>query len=41
MKQKAFDFGEYGIIEFNFHKNKKSIHINEVDMKRTVLSNTK
>ena len=41
MKQKALYFGEYGIIEINFHKNKKSVHINEVDMKRIVLSNKK
>ena len=38
MEQKALYFGENGIIENAFHKNKKLININEVDIKKIVLS---
>ena len=41
MKQKALYFGENGIIKNDFHKNKRPININEVDIKRIVLSNKK
>ena len=38
MEQKALYFGENGIIKNAFHKNKKLININEVDIKKIVLS---
>ena len=34
MEQKALYFGENGIIKNAFHKNKKLININEVDIKK-------
>ena len=38
MEQEAAYFGENGIIKSVFHKNKKPININEVDIEETVLS---
>ena len=37
MEQEAVYFGENGIIKSAFHKNKRSININEVDIKRRAL----
>ena len=34
-------FGENGIIKSAFHKNKNPININELDIKRIALSDTK
>ena len=41
MKQEATHFGENSIIKNSFHKNKKSININEVDVRRIALSDKK
>ena len=38
MEQEAVYFGENGIIKSAFHKNKRPININEVDIKEIVLS---
>ena len=38
MEEEAVYFGENGIIKNAFHKNKRSININEVDIEETVLS---
>ena len=38
MEQEAVYFGENGIIKSAFHKNKKPININEVDIEEIVLS---
>ena len=34
MQQEAVHFGENSIIKIAFHKNKKPININEVDIKQ-------
>ena len=39
MEQEAVNFRENSIIKSAFHKNKKPININEVDIKRIALSN--
>ena len=41
MEQVAVYFGENSIIKRAFHKNKKPININEVDIKRIALSDKK
>ena len=41
MEQEAIHFGENSIIKSAFHKNKKPIDINEVDIKRIALSDKK
>ena len=41
MEQEAVHFGENSIIKSAFHKNKKPININEVDVKRIALSDKK
>ena len=41
MDQEALHFGENSIMKNAFHKNKKPININEVDIKRITLSNKK
>ena len=41
MEQEAVHFGENSIIKSAFHKNKKPININEVDIKRIALSDKK
>ena len=41
MEQKAVYFGENGIIKSAFHKNKRPININEVDIEEIVLSHEK
>ena len=41
MQQEAVYFGENGIIKSAFHKNKKTIDINEVDVEEIVLSHLK
>ena len=41
MEQKAVYFGENGIIESAFHKNKRPININEVHIEEIVLSHRK
>ena len=41
MEQEAVYFGENGIIKCAFHKNKKPININEVDIEEIVLSHKK
>ena len=41
MQQEAVYFGENGIIKSAFHKNKKNIDINEVDVEEIVLSHKK
>ena len=38
MEEEAVYFGENGIIKSVFHKNKRSIDINEVDIEEIVLS---
>ena len=38
MKQEPVYFGENGIIKSAFHKNKKLININELDIEEIVLS---
>ena len=38
MEQEAIYFGENGIIKSAFHKNKRPININEVDIERIKLS---
>ena len=38
MEQEALYFGENGIIKSAFHKNKKPVNINEVDIERIALS---
>ena len=38
MEQEAVYFGENGIIKSAFHKNKRPININEVDIEEIVLS---
>ena len=41
MEQEAVYFGENGIIKSAFHKNKRPININEVDVEEIVLSHKK
>ena len=41
MEQEAIHFGENSIIKSAFHKSKKPININEVDIKRRTLSDKK
>ena len=41
MEQEAVHFGEDSIIKSAFHKKKKPININEVDIKRIALSDKK
>ena len=41
MEQEAVYFGENGIIKSAFHKNKRLININEVDIEETVFSHEK
>ena len=41
MEQEVVHFGEKSITKSAFHKNKKPININEVDIKRIALSNKK
>ena len=41
MEQGAVHFGENSIIKSAFHKNKRPININEVDIKRIALSDKK
>ena len=41
MEQEAVYFGESGIIKSAFHKNKRPININEVDIEKIVLSHKK
>ena len=41
MEQEDIHFGKNSIIKSAFHKNKKPININEVDIKRIALSNKK
>ena len=41
MEQEALYFSENGIIKNAFYKNKKYININEIDIKRIVLSDKK
>ena len=41
MEQEALYFIENGIIKNAFYKNKKYININEIDIKRIVLSDKK
>ena len=41
MEQETIHFGENSIIKSAFHKNKKPININEVDIKRIALSDKK
>ena len=41
MEQEAVYFGENGIIKSTFHKNKRPININEVDIEEIVLSHKK
>ena len=38
MEQEAVHFGENGIIKSAFHKNKRSININEVYIEEIVIS---
>ena len=39
MEQEAVYFGENGIIKSAFHRNKRPININEIDIEEMVLSN--
>ena len=41
MEQEDIHFGENSIIKSAFHKNKKPININKVDIKRIALSDKK
>ena len=41
MEQEAVYFGENSIIKSPFHKNKKPININDIDIKRKALSDKK
>ena len=41
MEQEAVHFGENGIIKSTFHKNKRPININEVDIEEILLSHKK
>ena len=41
MEQEAVYFAENGIIKSAFHKNKRPININEVDIEEIVLSHKK
>ena len=41
MEQEAIYFGENSVIKSCFHKNKKPININELDIKRIALSDKK
>ena len=41
MEQETVHFGENSIIKSVFHKNKKPININEVDIKKIALSDKK
>ena len=41
MEQKAVYFEEIGIIKTTFHKNKKPININEIDIEEIVLFHKK
>ena len=41
MEQEAVHLGENSIIKSAFHKNKKPININEIDIERIVLSDKK
>ena len=38
MEEEAVYFGENGIIKSTFHKNKRTININEVDIEEIVLA---
>ena len=41
MEQEAIYFGENGIIKSAFHKNKRPININEVDIEKRALPDKK
>ena len=41
MEQEAIYFGEDGIIKSAFHKNKRPININEVDIEKRALPDKK
>ena len=41
MEQEEVYFGENSVIKSAFHKNRKPININEVDIKRITLTNKK
>ena len=41
MEQEAIHFGENSIIKSAFHKNKKPININKIDIKRIALSDNR
>ena len=41
MEQEVINFGKNSIIKSAFHKNKRSLSINEVDIKRIKLSDKK
>ena len=41
MEQEATSFGENDILKSDFHRNKRSININEVDIERIALSDKK
>ena len=41
MEQEAIHFGENSIIKSAFHKNKKPININKLDIKRIALSDNR
>ena len=41
MEQEAIHFGENSIIKSTFHKNKKPININKIDIKRIALSDNR
>ena len=41
MEQEAVHFGENSIIKSAFHKNKRPINLNEVDIERIKLSDKK
>ena len=41
MEQEAVYFGENGVIKSTFHKNKRLININELDIEEIVLSHKK
>ena len=32
MKQETLYFGENGVVKYDFHKNKRRVNINEVDI---------
>ena len=41
MEQEALYFGENGIVKSAFHKNKKALNINKVDIKEIMLHHKK